>query len=79
MEPHSPPLPRSPFLRADPTNRTIITAAFDVDGTPSMFNANEQERIISIWRAVAEDFAAFEIDITTENPGADKLVGRRAC
>jgi hypothetical protein len=51
---------------------------FDTDGKPASFSADEQARIISIWRAVSEDYAAFDMDVTTENPGAEKLVGRPA-
>jgi hypothetical protein len=29
--------------------------------------------IISIWRAVAEDFAVFNVDVTTEDPGVEAL------
>jgi hypothetical protein len=28
----------------------------------------------SIWRAVAEDFAPFDVDVTTEYPGSEQLI-----
>jgi hypothetical protein len=34
--------------------------------------------IVAIWRAVAEDFAAFDVDITTEEPAAGVNIGSRA-
>ena len=30
----------------------------------------------SIWRAVAEDFAPFDVDVTTEYPGSEDLIGK---
>ena len=29
--------------------------------------------IISIWRAVAEDYAVWDVDVTTEEPAAENL------
>jgi hypothetical protein len=29
--------------------------------------------MISIWRSVAEDFAVFDVDVTTEDPGGEAL------
>jgi hypothetical protein len=29
--------------------------------------------MISIWRAVAEDFAVWDVDVTTEDPGLEGL------
>ena len=29
--------------------------------------------MISIWRAVAEDFAVWDVDVTTEDPGVEGL------
>jgi PKD repeat protein len=52
---------------------TIVADAFDLDGIPSSFSTTEQERIQYIWQRVAEDFAPFDIDVTTEEPAADLL------
>ena len=41
---------------------------FDTDGNPNTFNNTEQLNIISIWERVAEDYAPFNIDVTTEQP-----------
>lgn len=46
---------------------------FDTNGDPAVFSASERERIIYIWQRVAEDFAMFDIDVTTENPGIEAL------
>ncbi|KAI8466727.1 MAG: hypothetical protein J3K34DRAFT_53546 [Monoraphidium minutum] len=47
----------------------IVTPAYDTDGNPSAFSAVELTNIINIWRAVAEDFSAFDVDVTTEDNG----------
>ncbi len=47
----------------------ITTRAFDMDGNRASFTNAERAAIIDIWRAVAEDFAPFDVDITTEDPG----------
>jgi hypothetical protein len=42
--------------------------AFDLDRLPGTFSTTEQALIQRIWLRVAEDFAAFDVDITTEAP-----------
>lgn len=44
----------------------IIAPPFDIDGSPSTFNDTERTRIQQIWRRVAEDYAPFDVDVTTE-------------
>ena len=44
--------------------------AFDTDGNPASFSASEQDVVQSVWQRVAEDYAAFDIDVTTQDPGA---------
>lgn len=44
--------------------------AFDLDNVPGTFSAIERAVIQKIWLRVAEDFAAFDVDITTEAPTA---------
>lgn len=56
---------------------TIVARAFDLDGDRSSFNAAERAAIAEIWHRVAEDLAAFDIDVTTEEPPAfGPYVGR---
>ena len=43
---------------------------FDTDGSPSTFSAAEQDLIQSVWQRVAEDYAPFNVDVTTQDPGA---------
>src|SRR5437773_2601918 len=51
----------------------IISEPFDLDGIPSSFNTTERERIQYIWQRVAEDYAPFDVDVTTEDPGVEGL------
>jgi PKD domain len=44
--------------------------AFDLDKNPGTFSTTEQQMIQRIWLRVAEDFAAFDVDITTERPAS---------
>ena len=51
----------------------IDAPAFDLDGNPASFSATELDRIQYIWQRVAEDYAPFDVDVTTEEPPADLL------
>jgi hypothetical protein len=46
--------------------RDINAPAWDIDGDPTTFNDEERTRIQQIWQRVAEDYAPFDIDVTTE-------------
>ena len=45
-----------------------LTPAYDLDGDPTTFSASELSAIYEIWARVAEDFAPFQIDVTTIDP-----------
>ncbi|MES2318747.1 MAG: PKD domain-containing protein [Pseudomonadota bacterium] len=51
----------------------IVSPAFDLDGVPGTFNTAELNMVQNIWRRVAEDYAAFDVDVTTEQPPADQM------
>lgn len=51
----------------------ITTPAFDTDGNPTTFSASEQAVIQEVWRRVAEDYAPWDIDVTTEDPGIEAI------
>ena len=52
------------------TGKTALQAApYNTDGKPETFSTAEVDEIVDIWRRVAEDFAPFEVDVTTEDPG----------
>ncbi len=52
---------------------TLQAPAFDLDGIPGSFNTTELQRIQGVWQRVAEDFAPFDVNVTTEAPPADRL------
>lgn len=52
---------------------TITAQAFDLDGVPGSFSTAELQRIQYIWQRVAEDFAPFDVNVTTEAPAAGAL------
>lgn len=39
----------------------------------AIFEDEERNRIIEIWQRVAEDFSMYDIDVTTEDPGVERL------
>jgi hypothetical protein len=43
--------------------------AYDTDGNPATFSAAEQDTIQSVWQRVAEDYAPFDVNVTTQDPG----------
>lgn len=51
----------------------IIAPPWDIDGNPSSFGTAERTAIQNIWKRVAEDYAAFDVDVTTEYPGEAAL------
>ncbi|MCW2814345.1 MAG: Fibronectin type domain protein, partial [Nocardioides sp.] len=52
-------------------NRTV--SAFDTDGAPGTFSAGEKATIQQVWQRVAEDYAPFQVDVTTEAPAAGRI------
>lgn len=53
--------------------QNIVTPAFDIDGNTTAFSDSERERIQLIWERVSEDYIPFNVDVTTEDPGAAAL------
>lgn len=52
---------------------TVVTPAFNFEGSASTFSNLERERIQFIWQRISEDFSPFDVDITTEDPGLEAL------
>lgn len=52
---------------------TINAKPFDIDGAPASFSTTELQRIQYIWQRVAEDYAPFDVNVTTEAPTPDRL------
>lgn len=46
----------------------FTAGAYDTDGLPT-FSVVEQDVVQSVWQRVAEDYAPFDVDVTTEDPG----------
>ena len=51
----------------------IVSQPFDLDGDTTTFNATERAMIMGIWKRVAEDYAPFAVDVTTQDPGLEAL------
>ena len=56
------------------SNPTFTTPPFTLDGDTGTFNAAEHAAIQTVWRQMAEDFAQFDVDVTTEDPGSAGLL-----
>jgi hypothetical protein len=55
----------------------LYARPYDTDANPASFNATELQAIHEIWHRVAEDFATFDVDVTTEEPVSfDSRTGR---
>ena len=52
---------------------TIVSAPFDLDGSPSSFSATERARIFEAWQRTAEDYRPFDVNVTTRDPGVEAL------
>lgn len=47
---------------------SIVALPYNTDSDPTTFSDAEQAAIKRIWQRMAEDFAPFDIDVTTERP-----------
>lgn len=52
---------------------TLTAQAYDIDSNPSAFSDAELNNIKEIWQRVAEDYAPFDVDVTTQEPAADAI------
>eukprot|EP00798_Chlamydomonas_sp_ICE-L_P001772 gene1772-33188_t len=55
------------------TTGSITCPPYDIDNNPGVFSTTEKDRIIKIWQTVAEDFAPWDVDVTTVDPGIEAL------
>ena len=51
---------------------TIVSPGYSADADPG-FSTAELEYIQRVWQRVAEDFAPFTVDVTTADPGVERL------
>ncbi len=58
---------------SDNGGRDFTTPPLDIDGDTTSFSDAEKAMIQNIWRRVAEDYAAFDVDVTTEDPGVEAI------
>ncbi len=47
---------------------SIQARPFDTDGNSAAFSTTELAQIAEIWHRIAEDYAPFDVDVTTEEP-----------
>lgn len=60
----------------NPTGPDIVSTPFDQDGDDTKFSNGELTTIQGVWQAVAEDYAPFDVDVTTEDPGTEAMCRR---
>ncbi|WP_461784248.1 PKD domain-containing protein [Prosthecobacter sp.] len=51
----------------------IVTPAYSNDSTTTSFTVTELNNIQAIWQRIAEDFAPFDVNVTTQDPGLEAL------
>jgi PKD repeat protein len=51
----------------------LTALPFDMDSAPYSFSTAELQRIQAIWQRVAEDFAPFDVNVTTQVPSSDLI------
>jgi hypothetical protein len=56
----------------------VVTPPYEKDGNAATFNAEERADIVAIWRAVAEDYAPFDVDVRSLGGLAGGRAGGRA-
>ena len=52
---------------------TTSQPAFDLNGDPATWSQAEHDTIQSVYQRVTEDFRPFDVDVTTQDPGAAAL------
>ena len=66
-------LSNNAWTASNNSSNDIVAPPWDTDGNPAEFGTDEQTAIQQIWLRVAEDYAPFDVDVTTEYPGEAKL------
>lgn len=51
----------------------IVSKPFDTNGSPTTWSAAEHAAIQNVYLSVREDYAAFDVDVTTQDPGVEAL------
>ena len=55
------------------SGQDLLAPPFDIDGQSESFSDEERRRIQEIWSRVAEDYAPFDVDVTTELSSEDQI------
>jgi PKD repeat protein len=63
----------TPWNNSGTAGASFTTPPFDLDGNPAAFSDAELAAVQEIWKRVAEDYAPWEVDVTTEDPGEEAL------
>ena len=53
---------------------TIVARPYSIDSNINSFSNAELDRIQNVWLRVAEDFAPFDVNVTTQDPGAAAII-----
>jgi hypothetical protein len=51
----------------------VSVSPYDTDGNPASFSTAEQDVVHEVWARVAEDYAPFDVDVTTQQPSQDAI------
>ncbi len=51
------------------TGGNCYAEPYSIDSDGTTFTAEERNSIISMWKRVSDDYAPFDVDVTTEDPG----------
>jgi hypothetical protein len=51
----------------------VTVTPYDTDGNPSNWSTAEQDVVRDVWARVAEDYAPFDVDVTTQEPAQDAI------
>jgi PKD repeat protein len=51
----------------------FTSPAYDTDGNPGSFSTTELANIQQIWKRVSEDYSAWDVNVTTEEPPLESL------
>ncbi|HLP80050.1 MAG TPA: PKD domain-containing protein [Acidobacteriota bacterium] len=62
------------FISSSYWGSNINAPPWDIDGSPSTFGDSERTAIQAIWQKIAEDYAPFDVDVTTELASEDLLL-----
>jgi hypothetical protein len=52
---------------------SIPLGAYDTNGVPGTFTDAERAVVAAVWESVAADYAAWDVDVTTQDPGTAAL------